>query len=87
MVGTWWHIGEVGGLGPIELYQKESVSILFILKVQDPGACDREISPRKYNTYTWEFDAAVTTFWRGTALFDMKISEAASGGFHYADFV
>jgi hypothetical protein len=40
-----------------------------------------------YNTYTWEFDAAVTAFWGRTLLLDVEVSKLAAGGLDHADLV
>jgi hypothetical protein len=42
---------------------------------------------RRYSTYAWELDAAVTAFGGRTLLFDVKISKLAAGGLDHADLV
>lgn len=38
-------------------------------------------------THALEFDTAVTTFWGGSLLLDVKVSEVAAWGLDDADFV
>ena len=38
-------------------------------------------------TYTWQFNAAVTTFWRSTGFLDVKVSKLAAWGLDDSDLV
>lgn len=40
-----------------------------------------------HRTYTWEFDAAITTFWRCSLLLDVEVSKLATWSLDHSDLI